>query len=92
MQITTRQLVFQHAHILQQELFPRLTSALGWMGPELKLLTSVCALVPLQARVGGNSRLGRRPKDRLALVTAFIAKAILNLPTTSQPDQSIAGR
>jgi transposase-like protein DUF772 len=84
MQLTTpRQLVTQFAHVLQQDLFPSLESAVGQLDPQLQLLTSVIALLPLgrllSARRAGT---GRPAKDRAALATAFIAKAILNLPTT----------
>jgi DDE family transposase/transposase-like protein DUF772 len=84
MQLTTpRQLVTQFAHVLQQDLFPCLESAVGQLDPQLQLLTSVIALLPLgrllSARRAGT---GRPAKDRAALATAFIAKAILNLPTT----------
>jgi hypothetical protein len=84
MQLTTpRQLVTQFAHVLQQDLFPSLETSVGQLDPQLELLTSVIALLPLgrllSARRAGT---GRPPKDRAALATAFIAKAILNLPTT----------
>jgi hypothetical protein len=82
MQITTRQLVFQHAHILQQGLFPHLATVIGPLSPHMELLAGVCALVPLHKLIGRRCHMGRPAKDRLALATAFIAKAIFNLPTT----------
>jgi len=72
----------QFAHVLQQELFPCLEAAVGPLSAHLKLLASVISLVPLNRLLDAPSRTGRPPKDRAALATAFLAKAILNLPTT----------
>jgi hypothetical protein len=83
MQLTPRQLLTQFTHVAQQDLFPHLEAALGPLSPQLQLLASVVALLPLArllaARRAGT---GRPCKDRMALATAFLAKAILNLPTT----------
>src|ERR1700676_3984059 len=83
MQLTPRHLVMQFAHILQQELFPLLQSCVGPLSGQMQLLASVVSLAPLgrllSARRGAR---GRPAKDRAALATAFMAKAILNLPTT----------
>ena len=83
MQLTPRQIVMQFAHILQQELFPLLQSCVGPLSGQMQLLASVVSLAPLErllsARRGAR---GRPAKDRAALATAFMAKAILNLPTT----------
>jgi len=84
MQLTTpRQLVTQFAHVLQQELFPNLEITVGELDPQLQLLSSVMALLPLGRMLSARqSGTGRPARDRAALATAFIAKAILNLPTT----------
>lgn len=89
MQLTPRQTLLQFGHVLQQELFPHLEASLDKLTPQLKLLSAVVTLVPL-ARLLSASRAptGRPAKDRTALATAFIAKAILNLPTT----RSLIGR
>src|SRR5450759_4873051 len=83
MQLTPRLIVMQFAHILQQELFPLLQSCVGPLSGQMQLLASVVSLAPLErllsARRGAR---GRPAKDRAALATAFMAKAILNLPTT----------
>lgn len=52
------------------------------MSEQLQLLVSVMSLIPLMRFLPARRRLGRPPRDRVALATAFIAKAILNLPTT----------
>lgn len=83
MQLNPRHLVLQFAHVLQGELFPLLESASAPLSPQLRLLTAVVGLVPLERMLSARrSATGRRAKDRAALATAFLAKAILNLPTT----------
>jgi hypothetical protein len=83
MQLNARQFVMQFAHLAQQDLFPHLEAAVGPLTPQLKLLASIVSLLPLgrllAARRAGT---GRPAKDRPALATAFIAKAVLNLPNT----------
>jgi hypothetical protein len=83
MQLTPRAALMQFGHVLQQQLFPHLEASVGPIGPELELLAAVVASVPLARLLGSRrSRTGRPARDRLALATSFIAKAILNLPTT----------
>lgn len=78
MQLTSRHLIVQYAHILQQDLFPKLEEAAGPLSPQLRLLASVMPLLPLAKLLNGRrARTGRPAKDRLALATAFLAKAIL---------------
>ena len=83
MQLTPRQFVMQFAHMMQQELFPVLESVVGPLSKELQLLSAVMALVPLERVVSaGRAATGRPAKDRGAIATAFVAKAIFKLPTT----------
>ena len=83
MQLTPRDAFLQFGHVLQQQLFPQLEAAVGHLGPHLELLASVISLVPLgRVLSAGRASTGRPAKDRAALATAFVAKAILNLPTT----------
>src|SRR5437764_7326344 len=83
MQLTPRQIVTQFAHMMQEELFPLLQTVTGPLSHQMELLTSVIALAPLERMLSARRALTGRPaRDRAALVTAFIAKAILNLPTT----------
>jgi hypothetical protein len=83
MQLTPRQAFLQFGHVLQQQLFPHLEAAVGRLSPQLELLASVVALVPLARLLSARrARTGRPAKDRAAMATAFLAKAILNLPTT----------
>jgi len=83
MQLTPRHIVMQFAHILQQELFPLLQSCVGPLSGQMQLLASVISLAPLGRMLSARrAATGRPAKDRAALATAFMAKAILNLPTT----------
>ena len=83
MQLTPRQVLLQFGHLLQQELFPRVEESVGPLSPQLQLLTSTSALLPLDRSLSAlRARTGRPAKDRTALATAFVAKAIFNLPTT----------
>lgn len=83
MQLNPRQLVTQFAHMLQQDLFPILESVSGPLSGQMQLLASVIALAPLGRLLSARrATTGRPARDRAALATAFMAKAILNLPTT----------
>ena len=73
MQLTSRQVVMQFAHMLQEELFPLLQSSVGPLNGQMQLLASVISLAPLERMLWAR---------RAALATAFLAKAVLNLPTT----------
>src|ERR1700732_1195706 len=83
MQLTSRQVVMQFAHMLQEELFPLLQSSVGPLNGQMQLLASVISLAPLERMLGARRAATAGPaKDRAALATAFLAKAVLNLPTT----------
>lgn len=83
MQLNPRQIVMQFAHVLQQELFPELETSVGPLSGELQLLAAVVSMAPLELMLcARRAATGRPAKDRAALATAFMAKAVLNLPTT----------
>ena len=83
MDLTPRQLVTQFAHVLQAQLFPVLESAVGPLSTQLQLLATVMSLTPIAGRLSvRRAATGRPARDRASLATAFVAKAILNLPTT----------
>lgn len=83
MQLNPLQIVRQFAHVLQQELFPELESSVGPLSGELKLLAAVVSMAPLELMLSARrASTGRPSRDRAALATAFMAKAVLNLPTT----------
>ena len=82
MRLTPRYFLMQFAHSLQQSMFA-LEPELGPLPTQLELLAAVMSMVPLQRLLSARRALTGRPaKDRAALATAFIAKAILNLGTT----------
>jgi transposase len=83
MDLTPRNVLLQFGHILQQVLFPAVEAETGPLSKQLQLIASVVSLAPMERFLSARrSRTGRPSKDRAALATAFIAKAVLNLPTT----------
>ena len=83
MNLTARQMVTGFAHVLQEELFPHLERAVGPLSGQLRLLGAVMLIAPMGGLLSRRRHsTGRPAKDRAALATAFVAKAILNLPTT----------
>jgi hypothetical protein len=83
MNLTARQMVTEFAHVLQEELFPHVEQVVGPLSGQMRLLSAVMLIAPMGEWLS-RRRLatGRPAKDRAALATAFVAKAILNLPTT----------
>jgi hypothetical protein len=76
-------MVTQFAHVLQESLFPRIEASIGPLSGKLELLVAVMSMTPLEGMLlARKASTGRPAKDRAALATAFMAKAILNLPTT----------
>src|SRR5215510_7418573 len=69
---------------LQDDLFPYLEESLGPLGPKYQQLVAVFEMAPVGVFLthcpGGR---GRPSADRAPLARAFIAKAVLNLPTTT---------
>ena len=85
MQITPRQALTQFAQLLQGTLFGALEASLGAFSEQAKLLISVLTLVPMQKHLApGRGWPGRPAKQRSALATAFLAKAIYGLGSTRQ--------
>jgi hypothetical protein len=83
MQLNPRELVTQFAHMLQEDLFPLLQTVTGPLSGQMQLLAAVICLAPLGLFLSARrAATGRPARDRAALATAFMAKAILNLPTT----------
>lgn len=83
MQLTPRQILTQFCCVLQQELFPLLQEPLGPLNAPLQLLAAVMSLAPVEGMLAARrSSTGRPAKDRAALATAFMAKAVFHLPST----------
>lgn len=83
MKLTLRQQITQFAHILQTGLFPVLEQELGQLTGPAKRLVAALEMIPL-ARFVPSSRgwIGRPSKDRLAIASAFVAKAVYGFDTT----------
>ena len=85
MQINLRQQLTQFAHMLQGALFPALSEQAGELSPAAQRLVATLAMIPLSRFVpvaGGWN--GRPPKSRVALASAFVAKAVYNFSNTAQ--------
>jgi hypothetical protein len=85
MKLTLRQQLTQFAHVLDGRLFPVLQEEVGELDDTARRLIATLELVPL-ARFVPSSRgwIGRPSKDRMAIASAFIAKAVYGFSTTRQ--------
>jgi hypothetical protein len=84
MLLTLRQQLGRFSHLLQSELFPVLESQLGELSETARRLIAVLELIPLSRFVPSSQGWnGRPPRDRNAIASAFVAKAVYNLPRTS---------
>lgn len=85
MKLTFRQQITQFGHVLSGQLFPVLEEELGGLEDRARALVATLELIPL-ARFVPSSRgwVGRPCKDRLAIASAFVAKAVYNMATTRQ--------
>lgn len=82
MKHTSQDRIAQFSNLLQCDLFPLLEASVGTLGKQAKLLAAVVSMQPLARWLVRSSQRGRRPCSRQSLATAFLAKAIYNLPTT----------
>ena len=85
MKLTLRQQITQFAHVLQTQLIPALEEELGELSGSARRLMAALEMIPL-TRFVPSSRgwIGRPSKDRLAIASAFVAKAIYGFTTTRQ--------
>lgn len=76
--------ISQFLTLLQTELFPLLREEMALeLSPALEKVIRVLELVQVERFIpSSRGWVGAPPKDRLALARAFVAKAVLNLPTT----------
>ena len=69
---------------LQDDLFPYLEESVGPLGPNYRLLVTIFEMAPVTAFLTAcPGTRGRPPADRAPLARAFIAKAVLEIATTS---------
>jgi hypothetical protein len=84
MLLTLRQQLGRFSHLLQSELFPVLESQLGELSETARRLITILELIPLSRFVPSSQGWNGRPwRDRNAIARAFVAKAVYNLPRTS---------
>lgn len=85
MQSTPRERLQQFANVLQAHLFERIAIEIGPLGERARLLIAVLTLVNVRPHWGsGRGWVGHPAKDRDALASAFVAKAVFGLETTRQ--------
>ena len=76
---------------IQERLFPWLREAVGPLTEDHERLVTVLAMARIEAFVQMHDSLPGRPlKDRHALTRAFVAKAVLDLPTTAMLIERLA--
>jgi hypothetical protein len=75
----------QFVRTLQGVLFPNLEEELGPLTPKHQQIVAVLNLIDIDAQVPAASKgVGRPPKNRRAIASAFVAKAVFNFSTTRQ--------
>jgi hypothetical protein len=85
MKLNLRQQITQFAHVLQTGLFPVLEDELGELTAPAKRLVATLEMIPLARFVPcGSGWIGRPSKDRLAIASAFVAKAVYGFSLTRQ--------
>jgi hypothetical protein len=84
--------VFARWRHIQGSLFPWLREELNPITASLEQLIIVLDMIGLEAYVPSPPRQGRgrKPEDRRALARAFVAKAVLGLPTTAAVIERLA--
>jgi hypothetical protein len=81
--LTLRQQITQFAQVLQTGPFPILHAELGELTEPAKRLVATLEMIPLSVP-SGRGWIGRPSKDRLAIASAFVAKAVYGFNTTRQ--------
>ena len=85
MKLTLRQQITQFAQVLQTKLFPVLQEEIGELTEPAKRLVASLEMIPLARFVPSTGGwVGRPLKDRLAIASAFVAKAIYGFGLTRQ--------
>ena len=85
MKLNLRHQITQFAHVLQTGLFPILEDELGELTAPAKRLVATLEMIPLPRFVpSSRGWIGRPSKDRLAIASAFVAKAVYGFTLTRQ--------
>jgi len=84
MRLTLFEQLSRFSHLLQSGLFPALESELGELSASARRLVAIPELIPLDRFVPSSRGWNGRPqRNRHAIASAFVAKAVYNLPRTS---------
>ncbi len=85
MKLTLRQQLTQFTQVLQSQLFPILEEATGVLDAKAQQLVAILEMIPLSRFVpASRGWMGRPCKDRLAIASAFVAKAVYGFSLTRQ--------
>ena len=85
MKLNLRQQITQFAHVLQSSLLPCVEEQLGELSASARRLAAVLEMIPLSRFVpSARGWMGRPSKDRLAIASAFVAKAVYGFVSTRQ--------
>jgi len=84
MKLTLREQLSRFSHLLQSALFPTLESEVGELSETARRLVAILELIPLDRFIPSSRGWNGRPqRNRQAIASAFVAKAVYNLPRTS---------
>jgi hypothetical protein len=85
MKLTLRQQLTQFSNVLQSQLFPILQEVTGELDSKARQLVATLEMIPLARFVPASRGWNGRPcKDRLAIASAFVAKAVYGFGLTRQ--------
>jgi hypothetical protein len=85
MKLTLRQQLTQFIDVLQNQLFPVVEETIGELDDTARQLVAVLEMIPLARFVPcSGGCVGRPAKDRLAIASAFVAKAVYGFSLTRQ--------
>jgi len=84
MRLTLTAQLVRFSHLLQDALCPALEAEVGELSPPARRLVAILEMLPLDRFIPSSRGWNGRPqRNRLAIATAFVAKAVYNLPRTS---------
>lgn len=84
MNTNRRELILQRWNIVQHELLPELRHEVGELTPKLEKLTHILEWVRIEEFIASSwCGVGRPPHERAWLANAFVAKAVLQIATTT---------
>lgn len=83
MRLTLFEQLSRFTHLLQTALFPVLEAEVGKLGENARRVVAILELLPLDRFIPSSRGWNGRPaRDRHAIASAFVAKAVYNLPRT----------